>query len=95
MSRLRPEVIVPIRPAAHWARSVLFSCCAFIMFATAIDAMRWSRARQQAARAADRIEVRRCPAAAQAAAARAAAAQAADQAFRARQRDLRARMLAD
>ena len=42
MPRLRPEVIVPLRSTGGWARSLLLSCCAFIMFVTALDAMRYA-----------------------------------------------------
>jgi hypothetical protein len=87
MPRLRPEVILPIRPAGTWARSVLLTCCTFIMFATAVDAMRWSRGRQES-RTAERLEVVRCGATRSA---RKAHPQ--DDAFRARQREIRARLL--
>ena len=53
--RLRPEVIIPLRTSASWARTMLLSCCAFIMFVTTVDALRYAshrntRARDAAAR---------------------------------------------
>ena len=43
--RLRPEVILPLRTGSTWARSLLLSCCAFIMFVTTVDALRYASQR--------------------------------------------------
>ena len=51
MPVLRPEVVVPIQPVRHRLRSLLFATCAFMMVATAADAVRWSHARREAVRA--------------------------------------------
>ena len=44
--RLRPEVILPLRTSSAWARTLLLSCCAFIMFVTTIDALRYASQRE-------------------------------------------------
>lgn len=43
--RLRPEVIIPLRSGAGWARTLLLGCCAFIMFVTTVDALRYAARR--------------------------------------------------
>jgi hypothetical protein len=45
-ARLRPEVIIPLRSGAGWARTLLLSCCAFIMFVTTADALRYASQRE-------------------------------------------------
>ncbi|HUS68339.1 MAG TPA: hypothetical protein VMZ28_27580 [Kofleriaceae bacterium] len=45
--RLRPEVIIPLRTGSAWARTLLLSCCAFIMFVTTVDAMRYASQRER------------------------------------------------